>query len=283
MTASAQDLQHRRKLLRLIKTWVRGYVGPEAASLKRYSLPYQREFYGRWRASTADDLFRQVAASRIVFGADFHGFSQAQRTHLRILRSLPSGKRVVLALEIFERRHQAIVDGYMSGKISEKKLVARVKWDKHWGFPWRQYEPILELAKRRGYKVVAINKCLGEKTAQTLKQRDRFAAGEIAKIHKADPNALIYVIYGDLHLAGSHLPKLVEHACGSAPSFVIVYQDSEKLYFSLAQKGLEKRVHVLRRGNRFCVLSSRRGSNGRATFCILRVTSTAKSGNQKLI
>jgi hypothetical protein len=249
-------LKHRRRLLRQIKGWVRGYVGRESPSIKSYSLPYEKEFIGRWRESNVDELFSEVDRSRVIFGADFHGFAQAQRTHLRVLRRLSAKKPVLLALEIFESRHQKTIESFMDGTLSEDELLARVKWDSHWGFPWKQYKPLLELARRRGYKVVGINKCYGERTGQTLRRRDQFAAEKIADLIRESPESLVYVIYGDLHLASSHLPKLVLQTIKHKPRHVILYQNSERLYFSLAQKGLEKRVHVMKKGNRFCVLSS---------------------------
>lgn len=243
-------------MLKQIKGWVRGYLGPEPSALRTYSKPYQKEFSGRWLKSDTDELYSQISKAEIVYGGDFHGFSQAQRTHLRVLRSLPRGRKVILALEIFETRHQKILDQFVKGKIGENEFLSRVQWDKNWGFPWAHYRPLIELAKKRSWPVIALNRHFTQKSASTLKSRDRHAAAELVSLILRNPGTLVYTVFGDLHMAGSHLPKIVSKNLKREPRSVYIFQNSEKLYFELARKGLEASVHLMRRENRFCVLSS---------------------------
>jgi hypothetical protein len=253
---TARVLDHRRQMLKQIKGWVRGYLGPEPSALKSYSQPYQREFSGRWTPCDADELFTQLKEAEIVFGGDFHGFSQAQRTHLRILRSLPGPRKVLLALEIFETRHQPLLDKFLRGQVGENEFLVKINWEKNWGFPWAHYRPLLELAKKKRWPVVALNRHFSQRSAQTLKNRDRHAAQVLTSVILRNPGALIYSIFGDLHMAGPHLPKVVSKNLKRQPRAVYLYQNSERLYFTLAKKGLEASVHLMRRGSRFCVLSS---------------------------
>jgi hypothetical protein len=253
---SSHQIAVRLKLLKQIKSWVAGYVGPEHPAIEKYSEPFHKEFQGGWKVSSADDLFSAINNANIVFGADFHGFSQAQRTHLRVLRSMPSKKKVILALEIFQSKHQRFVDSYISGKISEEKFLECVEWEDKWGFPWKQYKPLLELAIKRRYKVLALNQYFGDRSSQTLKKRDLHAAHLIAKSADSDPEALIYAVYGELHVATKHIPSLVAKKLRNRVKYLVLFQDSERLYFSLARKGLEKKIQVMSRQNRFCILSS---------------------------
>ncbi|HEX4923743.1 MAG TPA: ChaN family lipoprotein [Bdellovibrionales bacterium] len=256
MSNQVRVIDHRVQLLKQIKSWVRAYLGPEPGSLKKYSKPYQKEFTGKWRPSDAHELTYEILKSEIIYGGDFHGFSQAQRTHLRILRALPPRHEVVLALEIFETRYQRHVDAYMHGRLSEEKFLAAVKWKSRWGFPWTHYRPLLELAKKRGWKVIALNRHFERQSNATLHKRDLHAAKILAGLLKPGSGALVYVVFGDLHLASAHLPRLVGKSMRRRTRSIYLYQDSERLYFDLAKRGLETSVHVVRKGPRFCVLSA---------------------------
>ncbi|MEQ1878778.1 MAG: ChaN family lipoprotein, partial [Bdellovibrionia bacterium] len=256
MSPQTKTLVHRLRMLKQIKGWVRGYLGPEPSTLKTYALPYKKEFTGRWRPSETDELFDELKKAEIVYGGDFHGFAQAQRTHLRVLRSLSSRKKVILALEVFETRHQRLLNHFLAGKMGETEFLSKIHWEKNWGFPWEHYRPLLELARRRGWQVVALNRHITRKSAETLKTRDRHAAKQLVSVLLRNPGSITYVVFGDLHIAGAHLPKWVDRDLGRPARSVFLFQNSERLYFTLARKGQEAAVHLLRRGNRFCVLSS---------------------------
>jgi len=240
----------RQKLLRRAKSQVQFHSGEQSIEIQAYRKLYEKEFSGAWRPSNVDRLLEAVEKAELVLGGDFHAYSQSQRTHLRILRALPKSKRVILALECLFAGDQKIVDQFMAGQLSEDQFLLRIGWNKKWGFPWENYRPLFDLAKKRGYHVAALNKS----GVRNTNQRELLAAKIVNQLKRKYPQHLIYVVYGDFHLSTSQLPKKVRlKNCRT----LIIHQDSSKLYFKLARKRREEIVKVLEKSpNQFCVLTS---------------------------
>lgn len=257
-------IRERYDLLQSIRGEVKKRLGDEPHEVKRYLAVYERELRRRWRVSSKAELLTQIEASEIVYGGDFHAFGQAQRTHLKILRSLAVARPVVLGLECFNKKYQKWLDLFSEGSISIDELRRETKWDAEWGFPWEHYKPLFELAKRAGFRLLALNTRGGKSSrkkrqGKELQRRDQAAAQIIKRAHLRDPSALIYVIFGDLHLSQHHLPRAVREELSERSRLrdLIVHINSEHIYFQLAKKGLELTVDVVRlTRNQFCILSS---------------------------
>ena len=74
---------------------------------------------------------------------------------------------------------------------------------------------------------------------------------------KLQSEELIYIIFGDLHLAKTQLPHKIGRLLKKKSELLCIHQDSENLYFKLAKQKLENRVSILRSGkNRFCIMTS---------------------------
>lgn len=252
-------IRARQALLRRLKSEVALRLGTETADVATFRKRYEREFRKSWEISDKTRLLGEVERSEIVYGGDFHALAQSQRTHLRILRSLSMDRPVVLALECFSRTSQKWLDLFLDGEISLDELRERSKWQKGWGFPWEHYRPLLELAKRRKFRLLGLNEPLGSRFHADLRYREEKAARCIRDAYYNAPGALIYVIFGDLHLAESHLPRVVKKQINSRSQVrdLTILMNSERIYFQLAKEGLELSVDVVRlASNRFCVMSS---------------------------
>jgi hypothetical protein len=260
-------IRARRELLKQVKAEVSDRLGPEPEDLALYRKRYERELKGSWRLSSKAELLSEIERSDIVYGGDFHALGQAQRTHLKILRSFPGDRKVILALECFGRGSQKWLDLFLSGAIGLEELKRRAKWGRSWGFPWENYRPLLEIAKRRGFQLLALNEAPGSRFHGDLQVRERNAALVIREAYLHNPGALVYVIFGDLHLARPHLPRLVKEGLKTSRNLrdIIVHLNSEKIYFELARKGLELTTDIIRfsqkdeslqQQNRFCIMSS---------------------------
>jgi len=249
-----------RIILKQLKASVHRLEGPEAPSLASYYRAYKREFRNYQKISNKKELLVAVRQADIVFGGDFHPFAQSQRTHLRILRELVKNKRpVVLALEAIDSRHQIFIQKYLQGKIDDKTFLKKINYFGSWGFPWENYKILFDLAKKHGLEVYGINQTMHDRKKKDLLLRDSHSASQIAQLRKLHGKSLIYVIYGDLHLASRHLPRLTKSILGKADQsrFVTVFQNSETLYWKLAQKNLEEKVDVLKlRTDAYCVVNS---------------------------
>jgi len=237
---------------------VRHRLGEDTQELTLYHKTYEREFNKKWVPCANDDLWHQVGQSRIVLMGDFHALKQSQKAQLRILRNIPNNRSVVLCVEFFEAADQVLVDKYLAGKISEKEFLKDIQWNERWGFPWENYRPLIRWAQKKKIPVYGINKAQKKRNAASLKSRDVFAGKKIAELAKVHQDSLLFVIYGDLHLAGSHIPAEIVRNLGhsSEKTMLRIFQNAEKVYFQLLARELEATTDVVRLSQRsFCLMS----------------------------
>jgi uncharacterized iron-regulated protein len=91
----------------------------------------------------------------LVFVGEQHDDPATHRMELAILEGIARRRdSVVLALEMFERDVQPLLDRYTSGSVGEDSLLAG-------GRPWKNYatdyRPLVELARERKWRVIASN------------------------------------------------------------------------------------------------------------------------------
>jgi hypothetical protein len=253
-------LQLRRNLLRQIKTRVHAILGPEDRELRAYGKRYKAEFNAGWSESSKQALLETLVDAKLVLGGDFHALPQSQRAHFRLLRELPADKDVILMLECFESAHQSLIDDWLRGQISDEGLLRETSWAARWTFGWESYKPLMELAKRRQWQVRGLNRYFSIRSGRSLKVRDQHAAEVISDAYESAEGALVYVIFGDLHLAQKHLPKHLEQSLkrrGLKEKPVLLFQSSERLYFSLARRRRELSVEIMKASRRrYCLMTT---------------------------
>lgn len=100
-------------------------------------------------------LVEQAAAADIVFFGEQHDDPETHRVEFGLLDAIGrSGRPVILSLEMFERDVQPLLDDYLAGHLTESDFLARSRpWDRY----VTDYRPMVELAKQRGWPVVATN------------------------------------------------------------------------------------------------------------------------------
>ena len=102
-----------------------------------------------------DDSFDILMDYRVIFIGEEHESRASHDAELTILKGLAErDSNLLLALEMFERDAQDILDAYLVGKISEKKFLKQAR-------PWpnypKDYRPLIEYAKEKGMPVIAAN------------------------------------------------------------------------------------------------------------------------------
>ena len=118
-----------------------------------------------WDFRTVDPAWRQIvtparlmerlaAADVIIFGEQ-HDDRETHRAQRALLDALGRiGRPIVLSLEMFERDVQTALDDYLAGRITEADFLARTR---PWGNYATDYRPLVELARERGWPVIAAN------------------------------------------------------------------------------------------------------------------------------
>ena len=244
-----------KSILEDLKAEVRTYLEGASPSLRKYYQEYKKEFKSFERVSTKKEILEEVLQSNIVFTGDYHTLNQSQRTVLRILREIVETKKeIILGVEFFLISHQKYIDQYLNDEISETELLEKTDFVNSWGFDWNNFKPLIDFAKIHGLKVAALNTHRAEgrletDTYETLEERDQKAAHIIAELSEKNPRHLVYVIFGDLHVASNHMPKKVKNILKNKNlerKTTIIYQNSETIYWSLAEKSLEHEVEVVK-------------------------------------
>jgi uncharacterized iron-regulated protein len=91
----------------------------------------------------------------VIFIGEEHESRASHQAELSVLKGLAKrNSSLVLALEMFERDVQDILDAYLKGEISEKKFL---KQSRPWPNYQKDYRPLIEFAKKKGIRVIAAN------------------------------------------------------------------------------------------------------------------------------
>lgn len=252
-------LLERKEILQKIKDQVRLYLGDEGKDVSLYAKAYKTDIARSWTQAKLSDIDVSLHQVQVAFGGDFHPFAQAQRAHLRIIRNITGDRPIVLGLECFFAQDQEVVDQFLGNKLSEENFLKKINWDVKWGFPWEHYKPLVDFAKKNNIKILALNVEVSARSGESLHFRDQFAAKKIAGTILSEKESLVYVLYGDLHIAEKHLPEAVRNSLPKEISLEMasIYLNSEQIYFQLAEESKEGETEVVRfKDNQFCVLSS---------------------------
>lgn len=100
-----------------------------------------------------ESMLADLTRADVVFVGEQHDDPNTHRLELAILEGLVTRHQpLVIAMEMFERDVQGILDDYLAGRIDEQQLLATAR-------PWPRYvsdyRPIIEFAKAHQIPVIA--------------------------------------------------------------------------------------------------------------------------------
>jgi hypothetical protein len=204
--------------------------------------------------STYGELHDSCLQADLVLVGDYHTLRQSQETALRLLeRAAADSRPTCLALEMVRSEDQEPLDAYLEGRMDERTFLAAIDYAGTWNFEWSNYRPLFDAARRAGIRVFGVNHPRGG-----LRDRDQRIAERIVAISEASPEARVLVLIGDMHLAANHLPAALDRALaarGVERRKLVVFQNSDSLYWTLAEGGNEVDTQVVRLGpDRYCVM-----------------------------
>ncbi|MCU0870236.1 MAG: ChaN family lipoprotein [Burkholderiales bacterium] len=107
------------------------------------------------------DAIRTVADAarrRVVLLGESHDVAEHHRWQLHMLAALHAQQPdLVLALEMFPRSSQPVLDRWVAGTLSERAFLDAVRWDAVWGYDARLYLPLFHFARMHRLPMVAVN------------------------------------------------------------------------------------------------------------------------------
>lgn len=125
-------------------------TGP--AEAQKITSPVEQQVY------TREQFFPLLEKANVVYLGETHDSEADHKAQLQIIQQL-HGKnpKIAIAMEMFQRPFQDVIDDYLAGKISEVELLEKSEYNKRWGFDWELYAPILRFAKANNLRVLALN------------------------------------------------------------------------------------------------------------------------------
>lgn len=106
----------------------------------------------------------QIQQNDVIYLGENHDSSAIHQQQLEIITQLQdnltkanSAKKLAIALEMFQRPFQPMLDRYLAGIITEDQLREQTEYDTRWGFAWEFYAPILRFAKDQQISLIALN------------------------------------------------------------------------------------------------------------------------------
>jgi len=107
---------------------------------------------------TPQQIDRELAQANVVYLGESHDRAADHKAQLEILQALHHRHpKIAIAMEMFQRPYQGVLDRYLVGQLSEEELVEQSQYNQRWGFPWEYYAPILRFAKANQLPVLALN------------------------------------------------------------------------------------------------------------------------------
>ena len=104
------------------------------------------------------ELLYDLDAARVIFVGESHDQIEHHQNQVKVLQGLlEKGKEVVVAMEMFERSQQPILDRWSQGLLTEEEFLKEVQWEKTWSMDYELYKGILEEAKNHHLKVLGLN------------------------------------------------------------------------------------------------------------------------------
>jgi hypothetical protein len=197
-----------------------------------------------------------LAVADLVLIGDYHALPAAQRYAASLIeqRALAGDRPVVLGVETIFARHQHILDEWWRREIDESELRQRTRFDLDWGYDWASFYELLIAARDHGEGIYGLD-CMPRENLRKIGERDRHAAAKIAEIRERHPEAVIFVLFGESHLAPGHLPLVLHKALREA-KILTVLQNVDALYWRAAGEPVEKVDAVRVDDNVVCVFNA---------------------------
>jgi uncharacterized iron-regulated protein len=221
---------------------------------------YLREFNQAFRSydSLLDSAQLQSAlhSADVVLIGDYHALPAAQRHAASLIeqRALAGDRPVVLGVETIYARDQHILDEWWRREIDESELRQRIRFDLDWGYDWTPFYDLLVTARDHAEALYGLD-CMPREDLRKIGARDRHAAAKIAETRLRHPDAVIFVLFGESHLAPGHLPREL-HQFTPGAKLLTVLQNIDALYWRAAGEPTHKVEAVRVNDEVLCVFNA---------------------------
>jgi hypothetical protein len=211
---------------------------------RKYLQDFTQAFRSYQTTLSTVDVKRAVRDADIVLVGDYHALPAAQSFAAQLLshRAQAGDRPLVLGLETVFSRDQHILDEWFRGEIEETELRERIRFDLDWGYDWTPFYQLLRTARDCTVGLYGLD-CMPREDLRKIGARDRHAADKIAEIREQHPGSTIIVLFGESHLAPTHLPEVLRKRL-PGERMLTVLQNVDALYWRAA--GEKENVEAVR-------------------------------------
>src|SRR5580700_842418 len=221
---------------------------------------YLREFNQAFRnydsLLDSQQMRNALHSADVVLVGDYHALPTAQRYAASLIeqRALAGDRPVILGVETIFARDQHILDEWWRREIDENELRQRIRFDLDWGYDWAPFHELLVTARDHAEAVYGLD-CMPREDLRKIGARDRHAAAKIAEIRERHPNAVVFVLFGESHLAPGHLPAALRQQLPGR-KILTVLQNIDALYWRAAGERADKVEGVRVNDDVLCVFNA---------------------------
>lgn len=109
-----------------------------------------------------EEFYREVLSAQAICVGETHTNAHHHWVQLTLLDKVTeaaktSGKKIALGLEMLPYGVQGVLDDYTAGTIDEAAMLERTAWKTRWTVQWEHYQPLIQMAQRRGAQILALN------------------------------------------------------------------------------------------------------------------------------
>ena len=110
------------------------------------------------RAVSFEQMVAGLSAVRVVYIGETHNRKDHHDLQLKLIQALHAvHPSTAVAMEMFDRSYQNVLDDWSAGRLSLEEFVRRTHWYANWRFDEKLYAPILEYVKVNRLPLVALN------------------------------------------------------------------------------------------------------------------------------
>src|SRR5437879_3820707 len=256
--ASAVNLRFRRTAAQLhaLAGVEREIRAQDSHNRRKYLREFNQAFQNYDSVLDLQQLLSALQAADVVLIGDYHALPVAQRYAASLIeqRALAGDRPVVLGVETIFARDQHILEEWWRREIDESELRQRIRFDLDWGYDWTPFYELLVAARDHGDAIYGLD-CMPRESLRKIGARDRHAAAKIAEIREHHPDAVIFVLFGESHLAPEHLPRRLGEQLPDA-KVLTVLQNVDALYWRAAGERVDKVEAVRVNKDVLCVFNA---------------------------
>jgi uncharacterized iron-regulated protein len=134
---------------------------PARRGIDAAALPYQIVDARTGKSVDEPAFWDRLARARAVCIGEEHPNPHHHWMQLHIVRELikrlPPGTRLALAMEMFQRPFQGVLDDYAARRIDAAQLRSRSGYEERWGYDYAFYGPTIDAARGAGAQLLAAN------------------------------------------------------------------------------------------------------------------------------